>query len=389
MQLDYITTYDVFKPSSWPKQHMGMYTAGSYLSQEFQAQDFTLNHLGPLEKYKTPVTRLKWLFYRNLFKQDYYSWAEPVILKSYAKQIEKKLCNSAARLALCPENAIPFAYLKSPKPLVLWTDAPLGSLINFYSYLNNLSGETTRNIYRLEKSAFDRCDRLIFTSDWAAEESMKIYNLPSEKVSVIPWGANLKSTRTLSDIELSIQNRNPDQCQLLFIGVDWERKGGDFAVEVAKNLNNAGVKTDLNVVGCQPPKWVSSLDFVNIIGYIDKSTTSGQQQLDHLFSASHFLILHTLADCSPHVLIEANSYGVPCVSTNIGGIPTIIQDGKNGKTFSLETESSVYSEYILEMLHNREAYQSLALSSFQEYESRLNWKIAIRTFKTLIQELLG
>lgn len=389
MQLDYITTYDVFNPSSWPTQHTGMYTAGSYIAQELQDQAVTLNYLGPLDQYKTPLTRFKWLFYRNFFKQDYYSWAEPIILKYYAKQIEKKLGTSPSSLALCPENIIPLAYLNSPKPLVLWTDAPLGSLIDFYSYLNNLCNETKRNIYRLEKSAFDLCDRLIFTSDWAAKESIRIYNLPPEKVSVIPWGANLKSTRTLSDIELSIQNRNPNRCQLLFIGVDWERKGGNFAVEVAQNLNNAGVKATLNVVGCQPPKWTSSLDFVNVIGYINKSTASGKQQLDHLFSVSHFLILHTLADCSPHVLIEANSYGVPCISTNVGGIPTIIQEGKNGRIFPLDVETLLCSQYILEMLQNREAYQSLALSSFQEYESRLNWKIAIEMFKKLTEDLLG
>lgn len=389
MQLDYITTYDVFNPSSWPKQHTGMYTAGSYLSQELADQDITLNYLGPLQKYKTPVTRLKWLFYRKFFKQDYYSWAEPIILKSYAKQIEKKLSTSPSSLALCPENAIPLAYLTSPKPLVLWTDAPLGSLINFYSYLKNLCDETKSNIYRLEKAAFEKCDRLIFTSDWAAHESIKIYNLSPEKVSVIPWGANLKSTRTLSDIELSIKKRNPNQCQLLFIGVDWQRKGGDFAVEVTQHLNNAGVKTTLNVVGCQPPKWTSSLDFVNVIGYIDKSTASGKQQLDDLFSTSHFLILPSQAETYGHVLIEANSYGVPCVATNVGGIPTIIQEGKNGRTFPLEVESSLCSQYILEMLQNREAYQSLALSSFQEYESRLNWKIAIERFKKLTQQIMG
>ncbi len=380
MKIDYLTTYDVWNSSQWPKQHMGMYTAGYYLAQSLEAQEIPLNYIGPLSRYKTPITRWKWLFYRKFYQKDYYSWAEAIVFKNYARQIEKKLLGSSGNLVLCPENAIPLADLKCSKPLVLWTDAPLASLVNFYEYLQNLCEETKRNIYQLEKAALEKCDRLFFTSDWAAQEAIQIYHLSPEKVQIIPWGANLQTSRHQADIQASLKQRSPNHCQLVFIGVEWFRKGGDFAVEIARYLNEAGLKTTLNIIGCHPPL-KNIPDFINVIGYVDKSTPSGREKFDHLLSTAHFLILRTLADCSPHVLMEANSYGVPCVASEVGGISTIIQSGKNGEVFSLETEALTYAEYILKRVQNYLEYEALALSSFQEYEERLNWKVSVQTFR--------
>jgi glycosyltransferase involved in cell wall biosynthesis len=290
---------------------------------------------------------------------------------------------------LCPENAIPLAYLQCSKPLILWIDASLSSLVGFYSYLDDLCEETKKNIYQLEKSAFEQCDRLVFTSDWAAQSASEIYNLPSSKIKVIPRGGNLRSERTLEEVQTSIASRTTDTCKLLFVGVDWERKGGDFAVQVAHHLNELGIKTELWVIGVTPKLEAPLPEFVKVFGYIDKSTVSGSHKFDNLFSQAHFLILHTQADCGPNVLIEANSYGVPCVSSNVGGIPTQIHEGKNGKTFSLQVESQAYSHYIAEIFQNWQQYEELALSSFQEYQNRLNWTVTGKAFQSLFQEVLS
>ena len=389
MELDYITTYDLFNRASWPKEHMGLYSAGYHLVQHLQDNQISLNFCSPLEKYKTPITRLKWLFYQRLFKQRYYSWAEPSIVKHYARQVEQNLSNSQADIAFCPENAIPISGIKCNKPLVLWIDAAIGSLIGFYSYLDDLCEETKQNLYKLEKAAFSRCDRIVFTSDWAAESAAKLYRLPAEKIMVIPRGGNLNCDRTHGEVMQFIEARPTDKCQLLFIGVEWERKGGDFAVNVAKHLHENGLNVELKIVGVKPKLASPVPEYIKSIGYIDKSTPVGRDRLNRLFAGSHFLILHTQADCGPNVLIEASSYGVPSVCSNVGGIPTLIRDGQNGQTFPLETDPLAYSHYITELFRDRQQYQSLAISSFAEYQSRLNWKVTARAFQTLFNEVLN
>lgn len=386
MRLTYITTYDVLNSSSWKKGSVGQFGAGYHLAKSLENQDILLDYIGPLEEKIPLISRFKWHFYRRLMNKNYSIMAEPLVLKEYASQISRKLLSSNSDIALCPENYVPIAYLECKQPLVLWTDAPLAASIDFYPWWSNLCDETKRNIYAIEKAALDRCKLVIFLSEWAAQMAIKTYGIEPSKVKVIPWGANIECNRTIDDINTLAESRPSNLCKLLFIGVDWFRKGGDTALEVAKELKNMGINTELVVVGCQPVSTEPLPNFVKNIKFIDKYTEEGQNQMNSLFSESHFLILPTRADFSPHVLGEANSFGLPCLTTDVGGIPTIIKDNLNGKTFPLNASVSEYCNYIASVMANYGEYKKLALSSFQEYQSRLNWAVAAQTAKKLLME---
>lgn len=388
MRLAYVTTYDVLDSSMWPKTHSGLCGAGYHLAKSLEHQSILLDYIGPLqEKYKF-ITTYKGKCYHKFFKTSYEPMAEPFVLKHYAAQIRRKISNFNSDVVLCPENAVPVAYLECKQPIVLWTDATLAGLINFYPWLSNLCSETKRNIYAMELAALDRCKLVIFLSDWAAETAVKSYGIAPAKIRVVPWGANIECNRNNDDINSIVESKNQSICKLLFIGVDWFRKGGDIALEVAKELNKRGLNTELLVVGCQPITNEPLPSFVKDIGFVNKYTVEGLAQMNKLFCESHFLIMPSLADCSPHVLCEANSFGLPCLTTNVGGIPTIIKDNLNGKTFSIKASILEYCNYIDEIMANYSEYKRLACSSFNEYQSRLNWSVAGKNAKQLIRELV-
>ena len=103
---------------------------------------------------------------------------------------------------------------------------------------------------------------------------------------------------------------------------------------------------------------------------------------------SHFLILPSKADCSPHVLAEANSFGLPCLTTNVGGIPGIIRDGVNGKLFALEASARDYCDFVVNQLADPQRYRRLMLASFQEFQTRLNWRVACEQVSALLEGLV-
>ncbi|MFB2977308.1 glycosyltransferase family 4 protein [Microseira sp. BLCC-F43] len=389
MKLAYVTTYDVLNSSNWPKYQVGLCGAGYYLAQALEKQSVTIDYLSSFKKKVSPVTKAKWSFYRYLLKKDYYRWSEPLVLRDYAAQISQKLPKFNSDIVLCPENAVPIAYLECKQPIVLWTDSALIGLIDVYPYLSNLCNETKRNIYALEKAALNRCELIIYWSDWAAQTAIKNYGIAPSKVKVVPAGANIECNRNIDDIRNIVDARTSSPCKLLFLGFDWIRKGGNVALEVAKELNKMGFNTELTVVGSPPPTTDEPLpSFVKFLGFISKSTPEGEQKINQLLAESHFLILPSQAECYGIVFCEANSFGVPCLATNVGGIPTIIKDNVNGKTFSLEANVSEYCNYIASLMTNYNEYKQLALSSFNEYQSRLNWDVAGKTVKNLLLELL-
>jgi glycosyltransferase involved in cell wall biosynthesis len=390
MKIAYVSTYDVLDESTWLKNQRGNYGSNRSIAKTLENEGIKLHYIAPLNQKYRWLTRGKRLYYHHLFQQNYYSWAEPAVGKNYARQIQIQLQKNPADLVLATEGTFHLAYLQCPQPKVFWTDTCIAELIDYYPYLRNLCTETKRSILVYEKQGLEHCSLVILTSDWGKEQVIKHYDLPPEKILVLPRGANIELApgRTIVDINRLIQQRSSTTCRLIFSGMDWQRKGGDIALQVAAWLNQQGLSTELVVLGCKPPTQ-DLPPFVKAIGYIDKSTPSGQQSLLDWVASAHFMILPTRADCTPNVLIEANAFGVPCLATNIAGIPTIIHTEKNGEVFPVDAPIFAYGNYILHYMKDREAYEALAQRAFREYEARLNWQVIGQMAKQHFEQLLA
>ena len=389
MKIACITTFDLNDPSSWPKRHLGLYGASAQIARTLQNEETSVDYLGALSRKRSPVTRLKWLMYRHLFHQDYYSWADPIVSEHYARQIGDKLSCSDADIFLCQENAIPLAMVQPDRPMVLWTDATLGSLIDFYPYLNNLCWETRRNLLILEQRVLERCSLIVLTSQWAAQQAHDLYKVPLSKIKIIPRGSNQSHNLPAEAIEVAIEQRAGQRhpCKLLFVGVEWQRKGGDTALAVATELNRQGLETELHVVGCVPP--VDLPSFVKVYGFIDRTTSAGQLRVAELFQSAHFLIFPTRADTFGVVISEAASFGVPALATEVGGIPSVVKADVTGKTFALESNPSEYCQFVMTYIADAERYRTLSYSTLKHYRNYMSWPAVGEQARTAFETLLA
>jgi glycosyltransferase involved in cell wall biosynthesis len=319
--------------------------------------------------------------------QGYQSDVEPRVLKNYAKQVTRRLEALSPDVVFSP-GTLPISYLETDKPIVFWTDATFAGLLNFYPEFSNLCPETITHGNQMEQAALRRARLAIYSSDWAAQTAGKHYALGSAQLAVVPFGANVRSERTIETIGQLLRGRSTKNCNLLFIGKDWMRKGGDRAVAVAERLNELGLPTELRIVGALPRRGQTRLpSFVKAFGSIDKSSPDGLSSIENVIRDCHFLILPSRADASPIVLAEANSFGLPCLATKVGGIPTLITDDVNGRLFGNQESIDNYCKYILEVFADPRRYQELALSSFYEYRTRLNWASASSSVNKLLRQI--
>lgn len=324
------------------------------------------------ETYKIPLKLLQILI--KLFTgKRYLGEREPIVVKDFARQIKKRLSVIEYDVVLSP-GTLPIAKLDIEKPIVFWTDVSFAGIIGFYDEFKNLTQRTIRNGNAAEQKALTNCSLALYSLDWAAQTAIENYNVDPEKVKVVPFGANIECNRTEADIQALVDKKQFDVCKLVLIGVEWKRKGGDLAVQVAQRLNDQGLVTELHVVGCEPDGDVP--DFVKQHGFVSKKTEAGRQKLDGLFSTAHFLIVPSQAECFGLVYCEASSFGVPSLATQTGGIPTIVKQGKNGFIFSLDAGPEPYCEYIGRYIASPSDYKKLARTSFNEYSKRLNWRVA-------------
>lgn len=387
MKVAYVTTFDVQNPASWPKRHLGLYGAGAKIVQNLAAEQTDVECLGTLSRLRNPVTRLKWQFYRKFLKQDFYSWADPLVQGHYARQVSSRLSSSNADILLCPENAIPLAKVKSDRPMVLWTDAALGSLIDFYPYLSNLCAETRRNLLEMEQRVLEKCSLIIVNSQWAAQSAHELYGVPLDKFKVIPRGANQIHQFSADAVKAGILGRSNSLCRLLFIGVEWQRKGGDMALKIAQRLNDEGLATELHVVGCTPPGDIP--DFVKVHGFINRETEAGKAQMNQLFQSAHFLIYPTKADALGMVLSEAASFGVPALASKVGGIPGLVKADITGQTFAVDAAPNEYCAFVMPYMSDTGRYQSLAYSTFENYKNNMSWPAVGEQARVAFRELIA
>jgi glycosyltransferase involved in cell wall biosynthesis len=380
MKLTYVTTHDATDIRKWS----GIVY---YMPRSLQKQGILVDYIDSLKEKNEVFFKIKSLLYRAFFKKNYFRHREPFVLKNYAQQVANQLTKLTPDLVFS-EGTAPIAYLECEQPLVFWTDATFAGMIGFYPGFSNLCQETIEDGNKMEKLALEKCKLAIYSSDWAAKTAIENYQVSQSKVKVVPFGANIECDKSLDDIKAIVDSRPSIQCNLLFLGVDWFRKGGDIALEVARELNQQGLNTKLTVVGCQPITNKPLPTFVKSLGFISKDSKEGRKKIAQIISDSHFLVLPSQAECYGIVFCEANSFGVPCIATDVGGITTVIKENLNGKTFSKDAKIVDYCAYISNLFTDYSQYKSLALSSFNEYQLRLNWSVAGKAVKKLLMELI-
>ena len=253
-------------------------------------------------------------------------------------------------------------------------------MANYYYHKPSKSFHAKAKLH--EAKALTNARRAVYSSDWAVQAVKKHYNIPDGKVAVLPFGPNLDITHDLSRIQASWSEKSKDGCTLLFLGVDWERKGGQIALNAARLLNENGVKTRLIVAGCKLPG--DKPHFVTEAGFISKRTPEGRSQLAGLLHTAHFLILPTRAECSGIVFCEASAFGLPTITTDTGGISTYIRQGVNGVRLPLSANAEMYAESISRLYKDVDTYQSMSAAGWSEYTSRLNWESSVSKLLALM-----
>lgn len=309
----------------------------------------------------------------------------PAVLEAYARQVEERCAAVGADVIFSP-GTIPIARVKTKTPVVFWTDATFAGIADYYATFSNLSAAARREGNFVDEETLKRCSLAIYTSEWAARTAVEHYGADPAKVKVVPYGANVTTRRSAEDVVGFLERRRGDAIRLLFVGVDWERKGGPIALEAARVLNGRGLKAELHVVGCEPPGEMP--DFVIRHGFVSKKTAEGSELLDRLFAESHFLIVPSRAECFGLVFAEASSFGLPSLAAVTGGVPSVVTDGVNGRLFPLDAGGGPYADWIAEVTGDPGLYRKLAMDSLAEFDARLNWDAAGKAVRGMMEKLI-
>ena len=172
------------------------------------------------------------------------------------------------------------------------------------------------------------------------------------------------------------------------VGVDWERKGIDIAIDCVRLLNKMQKKYsfDLTIIGVEKPATQEYESYIHILGRLNKNIPEEYGCMISYYQKSDLFILPTKAECSAIVFSEASEYGLPVITHKTGGVESYVEDGITGRCLPLGSTGEDFAAAIMDIIENGrlEAYSKAARA---KYEEELNWDSWLKSFDAILTDL--
>ena len=167
--------------------------------------------------------------------------------------------------------------------------------------------------YRLVRALFHRAAALLPWSSWAGNSLESDYGVPRERIFVTPPPVDTQLWALVSKPPRS-------QLELVFVGGDFERKGGPELLDWFRRVGTGRVR--LTFVTRSP---VAEEPGVRVV-----RAGANSEELRALVQGADVFVLPTKADCFSIAGQEAMASGVPVVLGDVGGIPDLVEEGVTG-----------------------------------------------------------
>jgi glycosyltransferase involved in cell wall biosynthesis len=378
IKIAYLTINDPLDKRSWSG-------ITYYLGQSLVRHVGDVDFIGPVEfpRWIDVLLRGMAKVNRMVFRTEY-ATKYNLISSWYARRVfRRRMKGKQYDCIVAPAASTGVAYLDSRIPMVYVSDTTFRLISNYYkNEFERVSSFSRWEGDLLERRSLQRSSAIVYSSQWAADSAIRDYSIPGDRIVLMTLGANMDR---VPDRGMIFEKEKNKRLTLLYLAVEWERKGGRIAFEALQALKRKGVDAELIVCGVVPPAEYSDPN-MTVIPFLNKNKEEDHKKFIGLLSSVHFLILPTRADCSLLVACESNAYGVPAITTDTGGVSYVVRDGVNGYCLPYEAPGEAYADKIAELFADKERYHALVGTSRERFEETLNWDKWAEGFKRLYKE---
>jgi glycosyltransferase involved in cell wall biosynthesis len=220
---------------------------------------------------------------------------------------------------------------------------------------------------RIDRKVIERALLCVYSSNWARASAIADYDADPDRVLAIPFGAN-------TDIAPRPPRQLPTGAlRLLFVGKDWNRKGGRIAVAMVEQLRARGHAVQLDIAGVGPDVVGPVPDGVTIHGMLRKDRPDEAALLDQLYAEASFFVMPTQAECYGIVFAEAAHAALPSIAYANGGVPTVVLDGRTGLLLPPGASPAAFADIVEQLIADPARYAAMSQAALADAHARLNW----------------
>jgi glycosyltransferase involved in cell wall biosynthesis len=185
---------------------------------------------------------------------------------------------------------------------------------------------------RLDRLTQRRVDRYVCVSQAVAEFSARRGGLPAEKLVVIPNGIDLDKYPSTQPADLRAFGIAAGRRAITFVGRLERQKGLDWLIATAPQWLGKLPDCELLLVGDGPLR--SSLEAaIKAAGIADRAHFAGwRPDVPEILAASSLLVLPSLWEGMPNVVLEAMASRLPVVASDVEGVRELLGRNAAGQT---------------------------------------------------------
>ena len=260
-------------------------------------------------------------------------------------------------------------------------DATVRQLQGYYpGFWSSGATSTFDRMHKDEATTHRRSRAVFYASDWAAKAAIEASPSIARKVHVVPFGASVTAPANVN------AERRERGLRLLWCGVDWERKGGDVAVETLRIVRARGLDASLDVIGVSRPPGLEDQDHVIFHGRLNKSVRSERRLLDDLYASAFIFLLPSKAEAFGIVFAEAAAFGIPVVAYETGGVPSSVEDGGSGVLLGVDASPTDFAELVIKLWNEPAEWQSYSRRAVELHREELNWTAWARRVRAALAD---
>lgn len=231
--------------------------------------------------------------------------------------------------------------------------------------------------------------RVIVNSRYMKDEVVNIFQLPLDKIRVIPNGVNLEKFKGYErDNTFRRKFASDTEKIVFFVGRLVNEKGAHILLDaVPKVLSHYhNVKFVITGKGPQMDFLRSKAENMGIsskvyfTGYLDDGS------LHRLFKCADIAVFPSLYEPFGIVALEGMLANVPVIVSDIGGLDEIVNHGEDGMKFYVGNANSL-ADCILELLFNPQKAERIKEKAMKKVNKIYNWDIISRQTMDVYKEV--
>lgn len=184
-----------------------------------------------------------------------------------------------------------------------------------------------KHLERLEDYVLEHIDLIGFSADYPCKNFIDLHpEFNKNKIFYVYNGL------TIDPLKMTFASNNSDVYEICCVGTVMERKGQRFIVEALRKMAATSTipNVHFSIIGAGPLK--EDLEVLSKEYSVSKYITfcGSTSNVNKYLLNSDLFILPSITEGFPIAILEAMRLGLPIVSTNVAGIPEMINDGETG-----------------------------------------------------------